>query len=317
MMEQVLAEPPSKATVEPLHRFVKNPSLIAYTEPVRVSLILPVYNEGMILLDNVRSLTKTLNRLGLVSEILLCDDNSNDGTRDAAELASSDRVFHLRFSERIGKGATIKNALNAARGEVIVILDADIPVSPQELSGAISLMQDGHQFVIGVRRARPFTRTRRKFLSIGFNTLTNILFRTRVRDHQCGFKLIQRSAADRLFPLIGTDHFAFDAELIVKARSQGIPITQYQIDWLEKRNGLDSSLPALKTTLAMLIDLLVLRTVSVGTRNLLGVQRITNGFFKNPITGKTLASEITMIGSENSSLLKVLRRLRFQMSVQS
>src|SRR6266699_2398751 len=138
MMEQVLAEPPSKATVEPLYRFVKNPSVIAYTEPVRVSLILPIYNEGMILLDNVRNLTKTLNRLGLVSEILLFFFHAKDGIRDAAELASSDRVFHLRFSERIGKGATIKNALNAARGEIIVILDADIPVSPRELSGAIA-----------------------------------------------------------------------------------------------------------------------------------------------------------------------------------
>src|SRR5256712_2479529 len=276
MMEQILAEPPAKSTVEPLHRFVKIPSLIAYPEPVRVSLILPIYNEGMILLDNVRNLTRTLNRLGLASEILLCDDNSNDGTRDAAELASSDRVFHLRFSERIGKGATIRNALSAARGEIIVILDADIPVSPKELSAAIALMEDGHQFVIGVRRARPFTRTRRKILSIGFNTLTNILFRTGIRDHQCGFKLIQRGVADRLFPLIGTDYFAFDAELIVKARSQGIPITQFEIDWLEKRNGLDSSLPAFKTTLAMLIDLFVLRTCSVGSRNLLGVQRVTN-----------------------------------------
>src|SRR5207253_8890013 len=274
MMEQVLAEPPSKAAVKPLHRFVKTQSVIAYPEPVRVSLILPIYNEGMILLDNIRNLTKTLNRLGLVSEILLCDDNSNDGTRDAAELASSERVFHLRFSKRIGKGATIKNALNAARGEVIVILDADIPVSPQELLGAISLMEDGHQFVIGVRRARPFTRTRRKILSIGFNTLTNILFRTKVPDHQCVFKLIRRGAADRLFPSIGSNHFTFDAELIVKARSQGIPVTQYEIDWLEQRNVLDSGLPVLKTTLAMLMDLLALRTVSVGPRTLLEVRRI-------------------------------------------
>src|SRR5437667_12438129 len=283
MMEQVLAEPPSKAAVKPLHRFVKTQSVIAYPEPVRVSLILPIYNEGMILLDNVRNLTKTLNRLGLVSEILLCDDNSNDGTRDAAERASSDRVFHLRFSERIGKGATIKNALNAARGEIIVILDADIPVSLEELSAAISLMEEGHQFVIGLRRARPYTRTRRKILSIGFNTLTNILFRTRVHDHQCGFKLIQRSAADKLFPLVGSDHFTFDAELIVKARSQGIPITQLKIDWLEKRNGLDSNLPVLRTNLAMLIDLLVLRTISVDSRNLVEVRKTSSGCCTNPI----------------------------------
>ena len=317
MLEQVYAEPPPKATIELVHRLIKNPSVIAYPEPVRVSLILPIYNEGMILLDNVRNLTRTLNQLGLASEILLCDDNSNDGTRDAAVLASSNRVFHLRFSERIGKGASIKNAFTAARGEIIVILDADIPVSPQELSAAISLMEDGRQFVIGVRRARPYTATRRKILSIGFNTLTNILFRTKVPDHQCGFKLIQRSAADKLFPLIGSDHFTFDAELIVKAKSQGIPVTQFEINWLERRNGLDSNLPVLRTTLAMLIDLLVLRTVSVGSRNLLGVRRINNGFFNNPITGKTHPSGVTLFGSENSSLLKILRRLKFQMSTQA
>jgi len=315
MLEQVYAEPRPQQTVEPLQRFLEKPSVIAYPEPVRVSLVLPIYNEGPILFDNVRNIMITLNQLGLASEILLCDDNSNDGTRDAAERASSDSVFHLRFSERIGKGATIKNALNAARGEIIVILDADIPVSLEELSAAISLMEEGHQFVIGLRRARPYTRTRRKVLSIGFNTLTNILFRTKVSDHQCGFKLIQRSAADKLFPTVGSDHFTFDAELIVKARSQGIPITQLKIDWLEKRNGLDSNLPVLRTTLAMLIDLLVLRTISVGSRNLVGVRKTSKGYFMNPITGKTLASEMTLIGSENSRLLKILRRLKFQISV--
>ncbi len=317
MLEQIYAEPPPKATVELAHKFLDTPSVISYSEPVRISLILPIYNEGPILAENVHSIMKTLNRLGLASEILLCDDNSNDGTRDAAERATSDRVFHLRFSERIGKGATIRNALSAARGEIIVILDADIPVSPQELSAAIALMEDGHQFVIGVRKSRPYTRTRRKILSIGFNMLTNILFRTGIPDHQCGFKLIQRSAADKLFPLIGSDHFTFDAELIVKARSQGIPVTQFKINWLEKRNGLDSGLPVFRTTLAMLVDLFVLRTVSVGSRNLLGVRRQSNGFFKDPVTGKTLASEITLIGSENSSLLKIIRRLKFQMSVPS
>src|SRR5438445_12751829 len=109
MMEQVLAEPPSKATVEPVHRFVRNPSVIAYPEPVSVSLILPIYNEGMILLDNVRNLTKTLNSLGLESEILICDYNRNEGTSDAAELASSDRVFNQRFSQINGMCATAQN----------------------------------------------------------------------------------------------------------------------------------------------------------------------------------------------------------------
>src|SRR5207245_11152283 len=110
-------------------------------------------------------------------------------------------------------GATIKNALNASRGEIIVILDADIPVSPQELSGAISLMEEGHQFVIGVRRVRALTRTRRKNLSIGFNTLTNILFRSRVPDHKCGYKLIRRGAEASVLTSMGSTHLTFDRGL--------------------------------------------------------------------------------------------------------
>jgi len=87
MLEQVYAEPRPQQTVEPLQRFLEKPSVIAYPEPVRVSLVLPIYNEGPILFDNVRNIMITLNQLGLASEILLCDDNSNDGTRDAAERA--------------------------------------------------------------------------------------------------------------------------------------------------------------------------------------------------------------------------------------
>lgn len=317
MAEQLLAEPSPKTLLEPVKRFGQNSSMLAYPEHVKISFILPIYNEGPILTDNVQNITRTLNRLGLATEILLCDDNSNDGTRDAAERSVSDRVFHVRFSERIGKGATIRNAVSAARGEIVVILDADIPVSAHELAEAISLMEEGHKFVIGIRRSRPYTRTHRKILSIGFNTLTNILFRTGVRDHQCGFKLIQRNVANRLFPLIGSDHFTFDAELIIKARSLGVPITQLKINWLEKRNGLDSNLPVLGTTLAMLIDLFVLRMISMGPRNMLGVRRTSNGFFRHPITGKVFPSEVRLVGSERSNLLRIVRRLKLQMSVPS
>ena len=314
MPEQVLAEPQTKSVPEAVMGYTKNIPLVAFPELVKVSLILPIYNEGAILFDNVRNIMKTLDSLGLTYEILLCDDNSNDGTKDAAERASSEDVFHLRFSRRIGKGATIKNALSVTRGEVIVILDADIPVSQKEIAEAISLMNNGGQFVVGVRRARPYTRTRRKILSVGFNTLMNLLFRTGIRDHQCGFKLIHRNVADRLFPIVGSDYFTFDAELIVRARSLRIPITQFEIDWLEKRNGQDSNLPVLGTTLAMLVDLLVLRTVPARSQGLLGIRRINEGFFIDPATGELVPSRVSMRGSENSNLVKILRRLYINLS---
>src|SRR5205809_7200584 len=103
MLEQVYAEPRPQQTVEPLQRFLGKPSVIAYPEPVRVSLVLPIYNEGPILFDNDRNIMITLNQLGLASEILLCDYNSNDVTRDAAQSASSNSVVQLRLLERIAK----------------------------------------------------------------------------------------------------------------------------------------------------------------------------------------------------------------------
>jgi len=249
-----------------------------------------------------------MDQLGLSYQILLCDDNSIDETRECAEGMRSDSISYLRFSDRIGKGGTIKNALRICEGRNIVVLDADVPVSEQELANGISLLREKRGLVVGVRRVRPLTSVHRKIMSRGFNILANLLFRTGIEDLQCGFKLLDRQSAERLFPEIRTDHFAFDIELIARARSLRIPVEPVEVNWAELRSDEDSRIPPFRTTVVMLVDLLVLRLSLIGSRNLLSLRRVRHGVMTLSSNGLVLAAQATTIDSRHRGVLGIARK---------
>jgi len=276
---------------------------------LQISLILPIYNEGPTLRNNVQRIKSSMDQLELSYEILLCDDNSNDETKECAEGLCSDSVAYVRFSNRIGKGGTIKNALRICEGRDIVVLDADVPVSEQELESGISLLKESGGLVVGVRRARPLTSVHRKVMSRGFNTLANLLFRTGIEDLQCGFKLIGCQLAKQIFAQIRTDHFAFDIELIARARSSNIPIERVEVNWAELRSDEDSRIPPFRTTLVMLVDLLMLRLSLIGSRNLLSLRRVKHGVMTLSSNGSTLVAQAVTIDSRHRGVLGIARKM--------
>jgi glycosyltransferase involved in cell wall biosynthesis len=268
-----------------------------------------VFNEGSIIENNLEKIRKSLDQLGTRYEILLCDDHSDDGIESHEKRVSSNSVSYFRFSERIGKGGTIKNVIEQCQGNVIVLLDADAPISSNELSEGISLLSSGCKLVVGARRSRPHTPTNRRVLSIGFNMLMNILFRTGIKDHQCGFKIIEGAAARTLAPMIRSDHFMFDAELIVNAKSQGIAVGVVPVDWLENRADGESGISAPRTMLTMLVDLALLRLRVLGSSRLIRLKKMDAGHFTNLTTGKCLPAHITVIDTNHSRTLGLLRKL--------
>jgi len=240
---------------------------------------------------------------------MLCDDNSTDGTRKCAEGLCSDSTYYLRFSERIGKGGTIKNALRVCKGGTIVVLDADVPISESELAKGIALLGVKGGLVVGVRRIRPSTSVHRKVMSRGFNILANVLFRTGIGDLQCGFKLLDRPAAERVFPEIRTDHFAFDFELIARARSMKIPVESVEVNWAELRSDDDSRIPPFRTTIVMLVDLLMLRLSLIGGRNLLSLSRVPHGVMTLSGSRMTLPAKAVTIDSRHRGVLGIARKM--------
>jgi glycosyltransferase AglD len=268
-----------------------------------------MYNEKTIIQDSVELIRTSFDTLGYSYELLLCDDHSIDGTLGEAGSVSSKTVSYLRFSKRLGKGATIKNASRVCSGDAVIMIDADAPITLREFAKGIALLDSGYKFIVGVRRSRPNLRVNRRILSLGFNKLVNLLFKTRIMDHQCGFKIVDRSVAKKLFSLVRSDNFLFDAELIVNARLLKLPVGVLELDWPESRENGDSRISSPRTILTMLMELLLLRLSLFRSNRLIQLKQSYLGYFKIFQTGTIVPAEVTRIVTDHTIIQKILRRL--------
>jgi glycosyltransferase involved in cell wall biosynthesis len=271
-----------------------------------------VFNELGLIQSTVGKLKFFLNRAGIDYEIIICDDASNHA-HDSEASTSIDldsRTLYLRFHKRLGKGGTIKNGLRVASGDVILILDADLPIDVNEIPWMINAALAGY-VAIGVRGAkgRATQKFTRRLLSHVYNSLVELLFSTGIEDHQCGFKAVPSVMATRVFPWIRCDGFAFDTELIVNSKRLGIPVISIPITWREPRK-FDSKVIPFNTGMSMLVDLVILRLINISGKSILRLKQVEDGFFTCENTMTTFAIERTGVDS-NGRFLKLLRKIYF------
>jgi len=200
-------------------------------------LIIPAHNEEKRL---GRCLRRTLDYFSVSNldfEIIVAEDGSTDRTKEIVLKFSeeSDRVKLISSNERSGKGGGIKRAIGCAHGKVVGYMDADLSAGPEELSRLLDYM-DAFDVVIGSRLLRgdlpPITRPlSRSVLSNGYSTLFRIMFRTGIRDPQCGLKLFKREVINEISALARTYGFAFDSEILIWASKLGYRIKEVPINW--------------------------------------------------------------------------------------
>lgn len=225
----------------------------------QASIIVPVYNEADIISRTMRCIS---GYLGPDYELIVCDDASIDGTyeilRNLADKNPNIRL--LGFEKRIGKGGTIKKAVEIADSDLIVYVDADLSASLDDLPRLCEAASKKDALVIGRRtmRGRLTQGALRLALSIGYNLIVRLIFRTGIADHQCGFKAMNKKVARKLIAQTSNDGFVFDTELIVRAKRSGIPVEEIQIDWAERRPK-RANTRWLRTSFEMMKDLTVLK----------------------------------------------------------
>lgn len=220
-----------------------------------------MYNEEKRISKSLERILDFCLQTKLDFELILVEDGSTDHTVDIIrrfEITES-RIKLVSVPMHVGKGGSIKAAaLTSASKEVMAYMDIDLSADPSELSQLLDYIDD-HEVVIGSRILRGhLPRIRRplyrSLLSLAYSGFFRCLFRIPIYDPQCGFKIFRREVIPHLFNEIGTDGFAFDSEVIVKASSLNYRVKEVPINW---RHGKFSTLNVIHEIVSMGSDILL------------------------------------------------------------
>jgi SAM-dependent methyltransferase len=213
-------------------------------QDVTVSVVVPCRNE----VGNVQAAVERIPSLGKSTEILFCDDKSTDGT--AGEVRRMQQLYpgrNIRLFEGPGicKAMNVWTGFRAARGDVLMILDADLSVMPEELPMFFRALVSGQgEFVNGSRLVYPAQRNAMKFANmIGnkfFGLVFSFLLDQRIKDTLCGAKVLWREDWTRMEPNLGVwgikDHWG-DYELLFGASKLHLEIVEVPVHYQERIYG--------------------------------------------------------------------------------
>ena len=195
-----------------------------------LSVIVPVYNERTTVTEIVRRMRQVPLPMDL--EIIIVDDCSSDGTDKILSALEDSTVRVLRHNSNQGKGAGIRTGLEVARGDLVLIQDADLEYDPEDWPKLLHPMVRGKaQVVYGSR----FTGERKNMLFwhwIGNRVLslvTNVLYNTTISDMETCYKLFDRRVLDGL--TIESNRFEFEPEITAKILRRGYRIYEVPISY--------------------------------------------------------------------------------------
>jgi len=198
---------------------------------MRASIILPTLTEA--LAAPLARLQASLAAIGGGDFEILVVDDSPDDVRDGVKAevlgASTDTHVDMRFiaGPRTGKGGAVHRGIERARGDVIFIIDCDLPVPLEHIQEFLKLIEGGADVVIAERPARRYAgRPLRRVLSLGLLAVQRavVFHSTRFGDTQCGFKAFRASLLHEVAAKQVVDGGMFDLEYLYVAARWGAEI---------------------------------------------------------------------------------------------
>jgi glycosyltransferase involved in cell wall biosynthesis len=180
-----------------------------------LSVIVPVYNEHNTVGEIIRRMR--LVDLPIDREIIVVDDGSADGTDKILSALADSTIRVATHETNRGKGAAVRTGISLARGDLVLIQDADLEYDPREWPRLLAPLLQGRSKVVygsrylGEREASSLTRwAGDRSLSL----LAAVLFNTTLTDIETGYKLVDRQVLDSLE--LTSDRFDFEPEITAK-----------------------------------------------------------------------------------------------------
>lgn len=171
------------------------------------------------------------------TELIVVDDGSSDDTARLSEHLFADsfsRVRVIRRAVNSGKGAAIRDGVAVARSPIVMFMDADMAVDPQQTPRLVGALDEADIAIAS--RSVPGSivesdNQRRALMGRTFSRYVNVLTRMNIVDTQCGFKAFRTPVARLLFHCLRIERFAFDVDLLYQARTLGLRVTEVPIHW--------------------------------------------------------------------------------------
>ncbi len=198
--------------------------------PKGLSVIIPIYNE----VATLEEILKRVKDTGLVSEIVMVDDGSTDGTRELLDKITEKKDLKIIFhEENSGKGAAVKTGIAAATGDLILIQDADLEYDPRDYPTLLAPMLDGRadvvygsRFLGGPHRVLFFWHY---VVNRMLTFLSNILTNLNLTDMEVGYKLFRREVLEGID--IKSKRFNFEPEITAKVAKKRVRIYEVPISY--------------------------------------------------------------------------------------
>ncbi|MCX8072061.1 MAG: glycosyltransferase family 2 protein [Candidatus Binatia bacterium] len=206
---------------------------------MKLSVVIPAFNEARRILPSLERIFSYLGSQPYDSEVVVVDDGSTDATAALVRERFRDRpaLRLLRYTPNRGKGYAVRQGALQARGDWVLISDADLSTPIEELPKLVRALEQGFDVAIG-SRALPQSevRKRQNLLRERAGKLFNWWVRHVVdlpfHDTQCGFKLFQRERMAAVWPHLTVDRFAFDVELLAVALALGRRVAEVPVVWM-------------------------------------------------------------------------------------
>lgn len=164
-----------------------------------LSIVIPVYNEEGSLVQLHREICEVAVDHNLQIEIIFVDDGSRDRSWEIIEMLAKDdpRIQAIRFRKNFGKAAALNAGFEAASGELVMTLDADLQDDPHEIPEFLKMMETSLDVVSGWKQVRhdPWHKV---LPSRCFNAMVSKLTGVKLHDHNCGMKMYRRQIFDEI-----------------------------------------------------------------------------------------------------------------------